>query len=161
MAKSMNETLEQSSPKTSEDSRSATSSPASEYGPTLFDSPDGPTLASAGPEAAPVLPSRRQAKEKGLMTLVTSGLIGYDSSASESLQSSLENRLMTRLDTAGSTLYRLTWRRKRTPLGRRYLERAAWADRTSGGGFTGWQTPKLPTGGGQMERQTEGGGLRK
>jgi len=75
------------------------------------------------------------------MTLVTSGLIGRDSSASAALQQSLESRLMTRLDTAGSTLFKLTWKRKTTPLGRRYLERQALARRTSGNGFTSVPTP--------------------
>ena len=78
------------------------------------------------------------------MTLVTSGLIGHDSSASASLQRSLESRLMTRLDTAGSTLFKLTWKGRTTPLGRRYLERAASVRRTSGNGCTSWPTPKVP-----------------
>src|SRR5208282_1645675 len=61
-----------------------------------------------------------------------SGLIGSDSSASRALQTCLESRLMQRLDTAGSTLFNLTWKRRTTPLGRRYLERAASGRRTSG-----------------------------
>lgn len=80
------------------------------------------------------------------MTLVTSGLIGHDSSASADLQRFLESRLMTRLDTAGSTLFKLTWKGRTTPLGRRYLERAASVRRTSGSDCTssvkGWQTPE-------------------
>jgi len=78
------------------------------------------------------------------MTLVTSGLIGRDSSASADLQRSLESRLMMRLDMAGSTLFKLTWKGRTTPLGRRYLERAASAHRTSANGFTSWPTPKGP-----------------
>ena len=76
------------------------------------------------------------------MTLAISGRIGRDSLASAALQRSLESRLMTRLDTAGSTLFKLTWKRRRTPLGRSYLERAVSAARTSGSGFTSWPTPK-------------------
>ena len=70
------------------------------------------------------------------------------------LQSSLANRLVQRLDTAGSTLFNLTWRERTTPLGRRYLERAASGRRTSGNGFTSVPTPQTAdmTGGGQAER---------
>jgi len=49
---------------------------------------------------------------------------------------------MTRLDTAGSTLFKLTWKGRTTPLGRRYLERAAPARRTSGSGCTSWPSPQ-------------------
>jgi len=122
------------------DTPNATSSPESEPGPTPSASPDGLTTAPSGPEAAPAPPSRAQVKAKGLMTLVTNGLIGRDSSASVNLQSSLENRLMTRLDSAGSTLFKLTWKRKRTPLGRRYLERQASVRRISAKGCTSWPT---------------------
>jgi hypothetical protein len=75
------------------------------------------------------------------MTLATSGRIGRNSSESAALQQSLENRLMTALDTAGSTLFKLTWKRRRTPLGRSYLERAVSAGRISGSGFTSWPSP--------------------
>ncbi|MDZ4342101.1 MAG: hypothetical protein U1E51_06640 [Candidatus Binatia bacterium] len=49
---------------------------------------------------------------------------------------------MALLDTAGSTLFKLTWKARRTPLGRRYLERAASGLRTSGGGCTSLPTPR-------------------
>lgn len=124
------------------DTRSATGLPESGSGATLPGSLDGLTVGPCGAEAVPALPSRRQAKAAGLMMLVTSGLIGDDSSASASLQSCLESRLMMRLDTAGSTLFKLTWRGRRTPLGRRYLERAASVRRTSVKGFTSWPTPQ-------------------
>lgn len=51
---------------------------------------------------------------------------------------------MTRLDTAGSTLFKLTWKGRTTPLGRRYLQRRALALHTRGKGFTSWPTPKGP-----------------
>ena len=76
------------------------------------------------------------------MTLATSGRIWIDSLESAALQQSLENRLMERLDTAGSTLFNLTWKRKSTPLGRRYLERQAVALRTGDRGFTSLPTPQ-------------------
>ncbi len=136
------------------DTPSATSSPGSACGAMPPDAPDGPTTAPCGAEAAPVPLSRQQAKAAGLMTLVTSGRFGTNSSASAALQSCLESRLMTRLDTGGSTLFKQTWRRRRTPLGRSYLEHIASARRTSGSGFTSWPTPQSAdgTGGGQAKR---------
>jgi hypothetical protein len=86
------------------------------------------------------------------MTLVTSGLLGIDSSPSQTLQRSLENRLMTRLDTAGSTLFKLTWKGRVTPLGRRYLQRRALALRTQGNVYTSVPTPKLPKYGHDMAK---------
>jgi hypothetical protein len=126
-----------------------------------LDSPAGPMTDLFGREVAPVPALVRQEKAKGLMTLAISGHIGRPSSESAALQQSLESRLMTRLDTAGSTLFTLTWKRRRTPLGRPYLERAASVRRTSGSGCTSVPTPKTPTGGGQPEIKTTGGGLRK
>lgn len=126
---------------TSPDTRSATSSPAADSGVSRCDGQDGPTADQRGQEVAPAPASRAQGKAAGLMTLVTSGLIGRDSSASASLQSSLENKLMTRLDTDGQTLFRQTWKRRRTPLGRSYLEHTASGRRTSGSGCTSWPTP--------------------
>lgn len=128
---------------TCQDMISATSSQASESGATPCGSPDGLTTGKSGQEAAPARPSAPRAKVKGLTTLVTSGRYGPVSSQSAALQSSLENRLMERLDTAGSTLFRLTWKRPRTPLGRRYLERAASARRTEGSDCTSWQKNSL------------------
>ena len=137
-----------------EDTSSAISSPVLESGRTPCASPGGKTTAKSGQEAAPARPSARQAKAKGLMILATSGRIGLDSPASAALQSALENRLMTRLDTAGSTLFKLTWKARRTPLGRRYLERQALALRISGNGCTSVPTPQTQdvSGGGQAKR---------
>jgi len=125
----MSEASRKSGPKSCGNSGSAISSPASGAGLTLFDSLDGLTTESAGPEVAPVPVSRALAKEKGLTTLVTSGRSGIPSSASVALESSLVNRLMQRLDTAGSTLFRQTWKRRSTPLRRRYWEHGpGWLD---------------------------------
>jgi hypothetical protein len=126
---------------TSPDIVNTISSLALESGVTPCVSPDGPMIDLFGREVARVPVSQRPGKGQGLMTLVTSGLIGRDSSASADLQRSLESRLMTRLDTAGSTLFKLTWKGRTTPLGRRYLERAASGRRTSASGFTSWLTP--------------------
>ena len=127
------------------DTPSVTSSPGSESGATPCGAPDGPTSGPSGPPALPAQVSAQQAKASGLATLATSGQKWNDSPASIDLQSSLESRLLQRLDTAGSTLFKLTWRRSITPLGRRYLERAASVRRTSGNGFTSWQSPVAKT----------------
>lgn len=152
----MNGALSMSNQLTLWDIPNATSLPEELFGRSLSGKPDGPMIERYGPAAAPAPASARQAKAKGLQTLVTSGLLGHDSSASATLQQSLENRLVPRLDMAGSTLFKLTWKHKTTPLGRRYLERAASVLRTSGNGFTlqrqvsevasqqvsGWPTPQ-------------------
>lgn len=137
----MKEAFNKSQLQTSGDSVSVISSPELECGVMPCGSPDGPTTDLFGREVAPVPAFQQPAKAKGLMTLATSGLLGIDSSPSQILQRSLENRLMTRLDTAGSTLFRLTWRGRTTPLGRRYLERAASGRRTSGSDCTSVPTP--------------------
>jgi len=145
----------------SEDSLSAISSLESESGVMRSGSQDGQTINKSGRARAPARPSAQQAKAKGLMTLATSGRLGIDSSASQSLQSSLENRLMTLLDSAGSTLFKLTWKRKRTPLGRRYLERAVSVRRTSGSGFTSVPMPAKADGERGSNTMMRGGGQAK
>ena len=124
---------------------SVTGSPALESGATLLGSPDGRMTERSGPEAAPAQDSRARAKGEGLTTLVTSGLTGIPSSASAALQSSLESRLMTLLDSAGSTLFVETWKRRVTPLRRRYWEHTARAPLTSGSGCTSVPIDSLPT----------------
>src|SRR5271163_726838 len=96
-----------SSQKMSKDSAAPTAAPISSLGLQSGTMPlislDGATdWFGPAPALAPV--SAPQEKAKGLETLVTSGLIGSDSSASAGLQACLESRLMQRLDTAGSTL---------------------------------------------------------
>ncbi len=53
---------------------------------------------------------RRRQRARRPMTNATCGLRGFLSSASATLQSSLESRLRRRLDGAGSTLFSLTWK---------------------------------------------------
>lgn len=133
---------------TSGDTDNVISSPESASGATPCVSPDGLMTGHAGPGPAPARLSPQQAKARGLTILATSGRCGPPSSASADLQNSLESRLMQRLDMAGSTLFRLTWRRSRTPLGRRFLEHAVSAPRISGDGCTSqhdlrsWATPR-------------------
>jgi hypothetical protein len=128
----MEEIFSKSEPKICEALPSATSSPELESGAMPLDVQDGMTLDLFGREVVLAPPSRAQAKATGLMTLVISGRLGNDSSQSATLQRSLENSLIKQLDSAGSTLFKLTWRGKDTPLGRRYLEHAVSALRRSG-----------------------------
>jgi len=126
---------------TFEPSPNVTSSQASEGGPTPSSLQDGPATALSGPVVVPASPSAPLAKVKRSPTHVTSGPSGFGSSESASLQSSLENRLHKLLDGVGSTLYRLTWREKVTPSGRRYCQRVASAHRTSDNGCGSWPSP--------------------
>lgn len=98
-----------------------------------------------GQDLAPVSLSARLAKEKGLMTSGTFSHRGIGSSQSADLQMFLVNKLPAKLAWAGSTLYRLTWKERVTPLGRSIYALRAWAHRTCvkdcGLQATGWGTP--------------------
>ena len=139
---------------------SAIGSLEEDSGVTRSGRPDGPTTGKCGREAAPAPALAQRAKGKGLQTLVTSGLNGHGSSASAALQASLESRLLPRLDTAGSTLFQQTWRRKATPLRRRYWEHTASARRTSGSGFTSLQSVMTPKAGQEMGRYSQVNGKK-
>ena len=123
------------------DTPNATSSPVKASGPTRSGSQDGPMIARFGRDHAPVNLSARQAKEKGLLTSGIFGLHSTGSSSSAALTSSLASRLQVKTASAGSTLYRLTWKPWTTPAGRSLSLWRASALRTSESGFTGWPTP--------------------
>ena len=118
----------------------ATSSPASEDGPTPCDSSDGPTTGKSGPEAAPANLTARQAKEKGLLMSGISGPIGTTSSMSADLGSFLESRLRARLHSGGGILFTLTWRYRNTPAGRPICALRASTRRTSDNDCGSWPT---------------------
>ena len=122
---------------------SATSSPASASGPSPCDRPDGATISRSGPAPAHVNLSARQAKAAGLLTSGTCGPPSTGSSSSAVLNSSLASRLHRKTALLGSTLYRLTWKRRATPSGRSIPALRASALRTSGSGSTGWPTPNV------------------
>lgn len=125
------------------DTRSVTSSQESEFGATPSDAPDGRMKDLFGQEAVPAPVSRARGKDADLATLVTSGLTGSGSSASADLQLFLESRLRTRLATGGSTLFKMTWKERVTPLGRRYLEHAVSVPRKSAQDCTSWPRPQV------------------
>jgi len=81
-----------------------------------------------------------QAIKKAPPTSAISGPSGSISSASAALQLSLVNKLKQRLDTAGSTLFKLTWKEKTTPAGRSVSLLRASALRTSGSDSGLWPT---------------------
>ena len=104
-------------------------------------------------EAAPAHLSALQVKGEGLQTLVTSGRYGSTSSESATLEQSLVSKLMARLDTAGSTLYQETWKRRATPLRRRYWAHTARVLRTSDSDCTSVPSPCTPNGGRSMSTE--------
>lgn len=111
----------------------------------LYEWLDGPTTDVFGLDPARASLSARQAKAAELLTSGTSGPPGTISSTSADLQISLANRLRVRLDSAGSTLFKLTWKDRVTPLGRRICALRASALRTSGndcGLLEPWSTPR-------------------
>ena len=130
-----------SHPPTFKDTPNATSSPVKASGPTRSGSQAGPMIARFGRDHAPVNLSARQAKERGLLTSGIFGLHSTGSSNSAALTSSLASRLQVKTASAGSTLYRLTWKPWTTPAGRSLSLLRASALRTSESGFTGWPTP--------------------
>ena len=122
-------------------SLNVTSSPASVDGAMPCASPVGPTTNPSGPAHARASLSARQAKAMGLLTSGTYGPHGTGSLESASLASSLVSRLKARLTTAGSTLFKLTWKQKVTPSGRLVYRLAASVPRTSGNGCGSWPSP--------------------
>ena len=129
----------------SEASPSATSSQALASGPTPCDPQAGPMTVLFGQEAARASLSAAQVAEAGLMMSGTSGRTGITSSASASLQSSLESKLRAKTASVGSTLYQLTWKPRATPSGRLICALRASARRTSASVSSsersGWPTP--------------------
>ena len=129
------------------DTLNATSSQGSGAGASPSGSQDGPTNVLFGPDPALASLSARQAEERGLLMSGTSGRIGTTSSASASLQSSLESKLPARTASAGSTLYTLTWKPRATPSGLRICALRASArrisDSGSGSSESGWPTPQM------------------
>ena len=130
-----------SKPTTLKATPSATSSPALESGVTPSDSQAGPTTDPCGPEAAPASHSVQQASSKAPQTTGTSGPSGQNLSASESLRLSLVNRLKQRSATAGSTLYKLTWKESTTPSQRPVSLLRASVRRISEQELGSWPTP--------------------
>jgi hypothetical protein len=142
MAKSMSGQLSMFEEATCEDSRNATSSPASESGPTPSGSQGGPTTAQSGPEAAPASRSQQQDVKVASVMSAISGRTGKGSLASATLTLSLASRLQAVTDSLGSTLFALTWKQRVTPSGRSIPALRGSGRRTSGSDCTSWPTPQ-------------------
>lgn len=130
-----------SHPTTSPDTCSATSSQASACGVTPCASQAGPTTAPSGRDHALASLSAWQAWVVGWTTSGTFGRTGSTSSSSAALASSLVSRLKRRSATAGSTLFKLTWKESATPAQRPVSLLRASARRTSEAGCGSWPTP--------------------
>ena len=80
------------------------------------------------------------------------GLYGTTSYNSAALQSSLASRLKQRFASAGSTLFKMTWKDSATPSGRPVCLLRASAHRTSDSGCGSWPTPAAQEPGGTPEQ---------
>lgn len=114
---SMTEASRKSRQQTSRDTQTATSSQVSVAGHTPFDSLDGQMGLAFGQGAVRVKDSALPGYEEALTMRAISGPPGTNSSASASLQSSLESSLRRTLGERGTPLYALTWRRWDIPWG--------------------------------------------
>ena len=130
-----------SNQKTLKDSHSVTSLQELEVGAEHCKLPGGVQIDLFGQEVLPVNLSQQQEKERVRKMNDTSGLSSSISSESANLQRSLENRLRQLSDSGGSTIYKLTLRKKDTPQGRSYFHLAASAPRTKEIASSSWLTP--------------------
>jgi hypothetical protein len=134
--------LQMSNHQTLKDLPSVISSQESEGGVERYNLRGGVQTDLFGQEALPANHLAQQEREKEKMTSDTSGLSSLISSESANLQQSLANRLQRLLDSGGSTIYKLTLKKKDTPQGRSYYHLAASAPRTKGTDSSSWPTPK-------------------
>ena len=134
-----------SSPTTSKATHSATSSRGSGSGPSPCAELGGLTICQYGRGLAPANLSARQAEAMGLLTSGIYGHTGTTSSRSVSLIASFVSRLLVKTASVGSTLYKLTWRARATPMGRSICALRASVPRISGNDsgllLKGWPTP--------------------
>lgn len=130
-----------SHPTSCENSHSVTFSQALGSGLTPCAGQDGPTIARSGQAPALASLSPRQARERDLTTIDTSGPLLPGTSRSASLSRSLASRLQAITLTNGSTLYNLTWKEWVTPSGLSRSRLRASVRRTSETERIGWPTP--------------------
>ena len=123
-------------------SLSVTSSPESVDGAERSSSQDGVQTDLFGQEVPHASHSLQPGKEKEKTTSDISGQSSLISSASASLQQSLESKLRQLSDSDGSTIYKLTLKRKDTPQGRSYFHLAASVPRIKERDSSSWPTPK-------------------
>lgn len=141
-----------SHPRTWLASPSATSLLESEFGRSHFAKLVGEMISEFGQAAVHASLSPRQAKALGLMTSGICGPHGTTSLSSAALQSSLESRLQARMPLSGGILFKLTWKQRTTPQGRRICALRASVPRTSDSDCGGWGTPTKDEAGGTAEQ---------
>lgn len=126
---------------------SAISLQASESGPSPCAELGGLTIAQFGRGLVPANLSARQAKGLACLTSGIYGPLSSTSSRSASLTESMVSKLQAKTVLAGSTLYKLTWKERATPMGRSIYALRASVLRTSGNGsgllLKGWPTPTV------------------
>jgi hypothetical protein len=122
---------------------SATFSPESECGAMPLERLDGQTILPFGQAVAPARVSVQAGSGKASQISVTYGPHGSGSYASAALTSALASRLRARTDLLGSTLFRLTWKERVTPSGRRIPALRASGRRTSGSDCISWPSPNV------------------
>ena len=142
----MTDQLQMFNQTTSTDIPNATSSLGSASGHTPSDRQVSQTIHPYGQDHAPANRSHQQGAEQAQQTSDISGPNSTVWSKSAALQESLVSRLQVRLEPLGSTLYKLTWRKKTTPQGWSYSQLVASAHRTKDKDCTGlpkthWPTP--------------------
>lgn len=141
-----------SHPRTWLASPSATSLLESEFGRLHFAKLVGEMIGEFGPAAVHASLSPQQAKALGLMTSGICGPHGTTSLSSAALQSSLESRLQARMPLSGGILFKLTWKQRTTPQGRRICALRASVPRTSDSDCGGRGTPTKDEAGGTAEQ---------
>ena len=121
----------------------ATSSQASEDGPTPSNSQAGIQLEMFGRDQHPVNHFQTPEKAKGSQIVKgdTSGPYGENLSPSAVLQLSLENRLRATLAVTGSLESELTWKHWDMQSGPQICALRVSTHRTAAKDFTGWPTP--------------------
>ena len=139
----------------SPDTRSATSSQESVDGPLPCASPGGQRTAPYGPDPALANLSARQAKAWGLLTSGTYGPRGSTSSNSANLTLSLVNRLKQQLSTVCSTLFKLIWKERVTPLHRSVFLLRASALRKGATDCGSWPTTRANNANGKCRSREE------
>jgi hypothetical protein len=152
-------------------------SQGSEGGPSLSSWLDSQSLSPSGPDPVPANHSPSPAPGKARKISATSGQSSSGLSASGVLQSSLANRLQVLMGASGSLEYVLTWKGWAMPSGPPICALRARARKAKDGfcvgviseekppssappisdsAFTGWPTPRTPTGGAESaEREKE------
>ena len=147
----MTDQLQMFNQTTSTDTPKPISSLGSASGHTPSDRQVSQTIHRSGQDHAPANLSHQQGEEQAQQTSDISGPNSTVWSRSAALQESLVSRLQVKLEHLGSTLYKLTWRKKNTPQGWSYSQLVASAHRTKDKDCTGlpkthWSTTRTTDG---------------